>query len=31
MLTGTCAVMYLDKGFSVHGAHRWVNKLIGRY
>jgi predicted CoA-binding protein len=31
VVTGTCAVMYLDEGFSAHGLHRWINKMIGRY
>jgi predicted CoA-binding protein len=28
---GTCAVMYLVPGFSVHSIHKWVNKLLGKY
>jgi predicted CoA-binding protein len=29
--TGTCAVMYLTNGVNVHGLHRWIEKLRGRY
>lgn len=29
--TGTCAVMYLTGGFSVHTLHKWVSKLTGSY
>lgn len=29
--TGSCAVMYLSEGFSVHAVHRWLDKLTGRY
>ncbi len=29
--TGSCAVMYLTSGFNVHGLHRWIEKLRGRY
>ncbi|NCO32982.1 MAG: CoA-binding protein [Armatimonadetes bacterium CG2_30_59_28] len=28
---GTCAVMYLSEGFSVHSIHAWVNKALKRY
>jgi predicted CoA-binding protein len=28
---GTCAVMYLVPGFSVHSIHKWINKLFGKY
>jgi len=28
---GTCAVMYLTSGFSVHAIHRTINKLLGKY
>jgi predicted CoA-binding protein len=28
---GTCAVMYLVPGFSVHSIHKWINKLLGKY
>jgi len=28
---GTCAVMYLTSGPSVHGAHRWIRKLKRMY
>ena len=31
LLTGTCAVMYLTGGFSAHGIHKWLNKLLGKY
>jgi uncharacterized protein len=31
LLTGTCAVMYLTAGLSAHGAHKWLNKLLGKY
>ena len=31
LLTGTCAVMYLTKGFSAHGIHKWLNKLLGKF
>ena len=29
--TGSCAVMYLTSGFSVHAIHKWVDKLRGSY
>jgi predicted CoA-binding protein len=29
--TGTCAVMYVKRGFSYHSLHKWVNQLTGRY
>jgi predicted CoA-binding protein len=29
VLTGTCAVMYLQGGY--HSIHKWINKLIGKY
>jgi len=28
---GTCAVMYLCEGFSIHSIHAWVNKVLKRY
>lgn len=28
---GTCAVMYLQEGFSYHPIHGWINKLVGKY
>ncbi len=28
---GTCAVMYLSRGFSQHAVHRFINKLFGKY
>lgn len=31
LLTGTCAVMYLTKGFSPHSMHKWLNKLLGKF
>jgi predicted CoA-binding protein len=31
VLTGTCAVMYLKRGFSYHSLHKWVNQLVGKY
>lgn len=31
LLTGTCAVMYVEQGFSYHSVHRWINKLIRKY
>ncbi len=31
VLSGTCAVMYLIPGFSVHSIHKWINKLLGKY
>lgn len=29
--TGTCAVMYLHRGFSAHAVHRVINRLLGKY
>lgn len=29
--TGTCTVMYVSRGFSVHAVHGWVQKLRGAY
>jgi predicted CoA-binding protein len=29
--TGTCAVMYVTPGFSMHAPHRWIMKLLGKY
>lgn len=29
--TGTCAVMYLHRGFSPHAIHRFINRLLGKY
>ncbi len=29
--TGTCAVMYVTPGFSVHAIHRGIRKLMGNY
>lgn len=29
--TGTCAVMYLTQGVSIHGFHRWIRKRKGLY
>jgi predicted CoA-binding protein len=31
LCTGTCAVMYLHRGFSPHAVHRFINKLRGKY
>ena len=28
---GTCAVMYLTSGFSIHTFHGWINKKLGKY
>lgn len=28
---GTCAVMYVVPGFSIHSIHKWINKLLGKY
>ena len=28
---GTCAVMYVTSGPSVHGVHRWIRKIKGTY
>jgi hypothetical protein len=28
---GTCAIMYLSEGFSVHALHGWINRRLGRY
>lgn len=29
--TGTCAVMYLNRGFSAHTIHRWINQALRKY
>jgi predicted CoA-binding protein len=29
--TGTCAVMYLSRGLSLHTVHGWAAKVAGRY
>jgi predicted CoA-binding protein len=29
--TGTCAVMYLSKGFSPHMIHGWIQKIRGKF
>jgi predicted CoA-binding protein len=29
--TGTCAVMYVTPGFSMHAIHRGIRKLMGNY
>ncbi len=29
--TGTCAVMYVTPGWSMHAPHRWIMKLLGKY
>ena len=31
VLTGTCAVMYLTRGFTYHSLHKWLNQATGRY
>ena len=31
VLTGTCAVMYVTPGFSLHAIHRGIVKLLGKY
>jgi predicted CoA-binding protein len=31
VLSGTCAVMYVKRGFSYHTLHKWVNQLSGSY
>jgi len=31
VLTGTCAVMYVQPGFTYHSIHRWLNRATGRY
>lgn len=31
VLTGTCAVMYLAQGLSVHAIHKGIRTLLGRY
>ena len=28
---GSCAVMYVIPGFSLHSIHKWINKLLGKY
>ncbi len=28
---GTCAVMYLSEGFSIHAFHGWINRRLGKY
>ncbi|MCL7410762.1 MAG: CoA-binding protein [Methanosarcinaceae archaeon] len=30
-ITGKCPMMYLGSGLSIHGVHREVAKLIGKY
>jgi predicted CoA-binding protein len=30
-LTGTCAVMYVTPGFTMHAPHRWIMKLARKY
>lgn len=29
--SGTCAVMYLKRGFSYHSFHKWIVKLMGKF
>jgi predicted CoA-binding protein len=31
VITGHCAVMYNELGFSMHAPHRWIWKLLGKY
>ena len=31
LLYGTCAVMYLSDGFSLHAFHGWINRRLGKY
>ena len=31
LLTGTCAVMYVAKGYTYHSLHKWLNKALGKY
>jgi predicted CoA-binding protein len=31
VLTGTCAVMYVEPGFTYHTLHKWVSRLTGQY
>ena len=30
-ITGRCPMMYLGSGLSIHGVHREVAKLMGKY
>jgi hypothetical protein len=29
--TGKCSMMYLGNGFSIHGIHRYIAKLMSNY
>ena len=29
--SGSCAVMYVTRGFTYHSIHKWIMKLIGKY
>ncbi len=29
--TGTCAVMYLNKGLSYHSIHKWIMQALNKY
>ena len=29
--TGTCAVMYVTPGFTLHSFHKFIMKMIGKY
>ena len=29
--SGTCAVMYVTRGFSYHSLHKWINQLLRKY
>lgn len=31
VLTGTCAVMYVNHDLSYHTIHRWLNRALGKY
>jgi predicted CoA-binding protein len=31
VLTGTCAAMYMNQGFSYHSLHKRVNRLLEKY
>jgi predicted CoA-binding protein len=29
--SGTCAVMYVTPGFTLHSVHKWIMRLVGKY
>lgn len=29
--SGTCAVMYVTPGFTLHSLHKWIMRLVGKY